>query len=46
MSKFIKKIMDNHVFFVSETPKFMGKLSIKDKFYYPIAYLKFMWYSL
>ncbi len=46
----IKKIIELHKFFVKTTPSYVGnndgKLSIKAKLYYPIAYIKFMYYSL
>lgn len=46
----IKRLIDGHKFFVKETPSFVGnkskELSVKDKLYYPIAYIKFMWLTL
>lgn len=33
----------SHKFFVKETPKYLGKMTLKRILYYPIAYIKFMW---
>lgn len=39
-------LIDSHRFFIKESPKFMeGTSRIKYYLRYPIAYIKFMWYS-
>jgi len=46
----MQKIINAHRFFVTYTPEYVGhehyKISFKDKIYYPIAYIKFMWSAL
>lgn len=45
--KKIKDIIESHKFFVEESPKFADDRSIFAYYmYYPIAYCKFMWYTL
>ena len=41
----IKKFIERHKFFVTQSRVYIGKYSFKDKLYYPIAYIKFMYYS-
>jgi len=48
----MKYLWEKHIFFVRETPKFIGRykngkygIGFTDKLYYPIAYSKFMWDS-
>lgn len=54
MLKFLKSFknmyVDSHSFFIKETPSFVGaeatsgyQLSVKQKIYYPIAYITFMY---
>ena len=45
--KKIKRIMELHNFFVTESPQFANdRSSFAYYMYYPIAYCKFMWYTL
>jgi hypothetical protein len=54
MENSIKKFTSLHNFFIKESLSYMGKLNrktlkyeldFKDKLYYPIAYIKFMYFS-
>jgi hypothetical protein len=42
----MKNIIKAHRFFVKESKSFVDLKKWRNKLYYPIAYLKFMWYSL
>lgn len=45
MRKLLKKVLEYHIFFITESPKFVV-MDLKHRLYYPIAYIKFMWYFL
>jgi len=42
----IKHLIMCHNFFMTESPKYTGPLCLKDKFRFPIVYLRFMKYSI
>jgi hypothetical protein len=42
----MRNIITSHRFFVKESKTFVNLKDWKNKCYYPIAYIKFMYYSL
>ena len=43
----IKTLIESHKFFVKSSPDFANERSVFAYYmYYPIAYCKFMWYTL
>ena len=46
MKKLFKKLVDSHRFFIIESRNFVNCRLIENRLYYPIAYLKFMCYSV
>lgn len=40
------KIIELTKFFIKTSKEYKGNFTIKDIIYYPIAYIKFMYYSL
>jgi hypothetical protein len=42
----MKNIIAHHRFFVKESKSFVDLKKWSNKLYYPIAYIKFMYYSL
>jgi hypothetical protein len=42
----MKKLINLHKFFVKESYSYINPFRFKDYLYYPIAYIKFMYYSL
>jgi len=41
----MKKFLELHRFFVKITPEYIGPLNFRDGIYYPVAYVRFMWFS-
>ena len=35
--------IENSKWFYKESKKYLGKFGLKEKLYFPIAYIKFMW---
>lgn len=46
MEQLVKYLRESHYFFVYETKEIMGELSTKQKILYPVAYCRFMFYSI
>lgn len=44
--KKLKNLYECHKFFVKESKTYVAPFRFKDWCYYPIAYIKFMWYSI
>jgi len=42
----MKKILKAHKVFVRETPSYIKGTSLRHKMYYPIAYIRFMYFSI
>ncbi len=42
----MKKLIESHCFFVRESVNYIKPFKVKDYLYYPIAYLKFMYYQI
>ena len=46
MKAFVKYLVSMHQFFVKESPSFITPLTVKKAMFYPVAYCRFMWYSI
>lgn len=42
----MEKIIDLHRFFVKQSKTYAAPFTFKTYCYYPIAYVRFMWYSI
>lgn len=40
------KVIQLHKFFVKQSKSYVAPFTLKTYLYYPIAYIKFMWYSV